>query len=130
MLSTLYPNQPWLPWRFDNFPCPKHYFDDLSNQKSHMQWVGHQLGIQQLSDWYHVTNAVELCVTVTCNQLQRSWKKMVVFCYLNIMIPYHNCCLRCIPNIIGYHGNLKRLLNIFGKSPRMLKSLLIGWLKK
>jgi hypothetical protein len=56
MLSTVYPEYDWLPWKF--VKCPHDYWDDLKNQRKFMDWVATQLNIKEMSDWYNVASQV------------------------------------------------------------------------
>ena len=53
MLSNVYPEYNWIPWRFVS--CPSNYWDDLKNQRNFMDWIGKELKINELNDWYKVT---------------------------------------------------------------------------
>jgi hypothetical protein len=53
LLSTVYPDYDWLPWKF--YTCPRHYWEDIKNQRKFMDWVGKQLSVQDMSDWYNVS---------------------------------------------------------------------------
>jgi hypothetical protein len=52
-LSAVYPEHEWLPWKFVNIP--KHFWNDIKNQKSFFDWAGKQLGVKELSDWKKVS---------------------------------------------------------------------------
>jgi hypothetical protein len=56
LLSNLYPEYDWLPWRFTF--CPQSYWNDLKNQRKFVEWAGNQLNIKEMSDWYKVTTRV------------------------------------------------------------------------
>jgi hypothetical protein len=63
LLSTVYPEHVWLPWKFDK--CPHSYWEDLNNQRKFLDWMGKQLNFKEFSDWYSVTYKVlnkENCV--------------------------------------------------------------------
>ena len=53
LLSTVYPDYDWLPWKFDR--CVSYYWDDIKNQRKFMDWAGKELGIKEKSDWFKVT---------------------------------------------------------------------------
>jgi hypothetical protein len=57
MLSSVYPDYNWLPWKFTL--VPKNFWGDLKNQRKFLDWVAIQLDIKQPSDWYNVTVKVE-----------------------------------------------------------------------
>jgi hypothetical protein len=56
LLSTLYPEYEWLPWKFSK--CPNNFFDDLKNQRKFMDWAAQTMKIKEMSDWYKVTAKV------------------------------------------------------------------------
>ena len=56
MLSTVYPEYNWLPWKFGK--SIHKYWDDVANKKKYIEWAGNQLGIKELNDWNKVTNQV------------------------------------------------------------------------
>ena len=58
LLANVYPEYEWLPWRFSK--CPQNYWGDVNNQKKFVNWAGKELKIKELSDWYKVTNQVEI----------------------------------------------------------------------
>jgi hypothetical protein len=53
MLSSLYPQYDWLPWKFEK--CARYFWDDEKNQRKFLEWAGKQLKINEMSDWYKVT---------------------------------------------------------------------------
>jgi hypothetical protein len=56
LLSTVYPEYDWLPWKFGR--CPQHFWDDVNNQRKFMEWTTKELQIKEMSDWYKVTAKV------------------------------------------------------------------------
>ena len=56
VISSVYPEYEWLPWRFEK--VPKHYWDSLENQRKFIEWAGKELQIKEMSDWYNVSNKV------------------------------------------------------------------------
>ena len=58
VLSVVYPEYEWLPWKFSN--CPRNFWDDEKNQRKFMDWVGKELKIKDMSDWYKVSYRVKL----------------------------------------------------------------------
>ncbi len=58
MLSTLYPEFDWLPWKW-NFGCPKNFWSDLKNQRKCLDWGEKELGIKEKSDWYKISVKVK-----------------------------------------------------------------------
>ena len=61
MFSTLFPEQDWLPWKFIKWRLPPNYWDNINNQIKYVNWVGKQLKINEMSDWYKVTAKVDGC---------------------------------------------------------------------
>ena len=57
MLSTLFPEYEWLPWRFGK--TPSNFWNNEQNQRKFIEWAGNELGIKNMSDWYKVTNEVD-----------------------------------------------------------------------
>lgn len=53
LLSTLYPEASWHPWRFHL--APRGLWRDKSVQKQFLLWVEHELGYTQPEDWYQVS---------------------------------------------------------------------------
>ena len=57
MLAEIYPEYDWLPWKFSK--CANTYWDDINNQRKFVEWVGKELKIKEMSDWYNVSWKVE-----------------------------------------------------------------------
>jgi hypothetical protein len=57
-LVGVFPEYNWLPWKFA--ATPKNFWQDLKNQRNFMDWAGKQLNIKDMSDWYNVTQKVNL----------------------------------------------------------------------
>jgi hypothetical protein len=53
LLSTLYPEYDWLPWKFDR--CPNKFWENVNNQRKFMEWATKELNIKDMSDWYTVS---------------------------------------------------------------------------
>jgi hypothetical protein len=58
LITALYPEHDWLPWRFDDRPL--NFWEDAKNQRKFMEWAGKQLNVREMSDWYKVTQKVTL----------------------------------------------------------------------
>jgi hypothetical protein len=56
LLANVYPEYDWLPWKFAS--CPPSYWTDEKNQRKFMEWATKELKIDQLSDWYKISNRV------------------------------------------------------------------------
>jgi hypothetical protein len=65
LLSEVYPNYDWLPWRFPQ--CPQKYWDKVDNQRKFMGWATKELKIKEMSDWYKVSFKVTFFSIVTHN---------------------------------------------------------------
>lgn len=64
LLSALFPNYKWLPWKFDH--CPRNFWSVPSNQRMYMDWVAKELHITDKNDWYKVENKVDKNVCFLC----------------------------------------------------------------
>ena len=107
MLSKIYSEYEWLPWRFVN--CPKNYWEDVNNQKRFMSWVAKELIVKEMSDWYKVTSLV----TRNFNEnsfVSRNSKKWVVQGYLKNMRHLDLYLNRYIQTTSGYHGDSRHVL--------------------
>jgi hypothetical protein len=58
LLQSVYPQYDWLPWKFTT--CPRHYWEEVKNQRKFMEWAGKQLNVKEMSDWYKVTVKVRI----------------------------------------------------------------------
>jgi hypothetical protein len=58
LLSTVYPEYEWLPWKFVR--SQNQFWNDPKNQRKFMDWAGKQLQIKEMSDWYKVTQKVKI----------------------------------------------------------------------
>jgi hypothetical protein len=56
LVSSIYPEYEWLPWRFAH--APKGYWNDVKNQRLFMDWAGKQLNYINKEDWYKSTTEV------------------------------------------------------------------------
>ena len=57
-MSTIYPEYEWLPWKFNR--CPGSYWTEPANHKKFLDWLGKEIGIKEMSDWYNVTTLVQI----------------------------------------------------------------------
>jgi hypothetical protein len=53
MISAVYPEHEWVPWRFNQ--VSKGFWNNMENQKQTMAYVAKQLNIKDLNEWYGVT---------------------------------------------------------------------------
>ena len=58
LLSVVYPDYNWLPWKFS--ATPKNYWSEPENQRKFIEWAGKQLKIKDMSDWYTKTYEVKV----------------------------------------------------------------------
>jgi hypothetical protein len=72
LLSQVYPDYDWLPWKFGTSP---HYFwDDLKNQRKFLEWAAKELNIKEMSDWYKITMKVTIETTaLEISGIATSW---------------------------------------------------------
>ena len=54
LLSNVYPEYEWLPWKFDKTL----FWDNIYMQKHFMNWAGKELGIKEMSGWYKISTKV------------------------------------------------------------------------
>ena len=52
-LQTLYPEVNWLDWNFEKVRSG--FWKDLSNCRMFLDWLGQQLGVKSMDDWYNIT---------------------------------------------------------------------------
>jgi hypothetical protein len=52
LLSTVYPEYNWLPWKLKQ--VSKGFWNNIANQRNFVDWAGSQLQIKEMSDWYEV----------------------------------------------------------------------------
>ncbi len=56
LLSNIFPEYEWLPWKF--VQISKGYWKDMKNQRKFMDWAGKELNYTNKEDWYKVTTEV------------------------------------------------------------------------
>jgi hypothetical protein len=56
LLSKMYPDYEWLPWKFTK--SPRNFKGDETNKRKFLEWAGKQLGVKELNDWYNVSARV------------------------------------------------------------------------
>jgi hypothetical protein len=49
-----FPDHDWKEWRFVS--CPRRFWRDRKNHRRYMEWLGEQVGVRELDDWYRITN--------------------------------------------------------------------------
>jgi hypothetical protein len=56
LVSSLFPDYNWLPWKF--VVTPRTYWREPENIKKFMDWAGKELGVIELKDWYIIPTKV------------------------------------------------------------------------
>jgi hypothetical protein len=56
LLSIMFPEYEWLPWKFTK--CPNSFWADLKNQKKFMDWAFKELKFSEITDWYNLNTKV------------------------------------------------------------------------
>lgn len=51
VLCAIFPEHTWYPWKF--LPTPKSFWKNLKNQRDYIDWLGKDLGISNMDDWYN-----------------------------------------------------------------------------
>jgi hypothetical protein len=52
LLIGIYPNYDWKAWRFH--AVPKGFWKEPQNVRECIEWLGRQLNVKQLDDWYNI----------------------------------------------------------------------------
>jgi hypothetical protein len=52
-LQLVYPQHPWLLWKFPQ-KLPSGFWDNKENQKKFLDWLGNELGFKYMEDWYKI----------------------------------------------------------------------------
>lgn len=60
LISSIYREWEWLPWKFG--VLPKSYWDDLDNQKRYLDWAAKELGITDYNGWFKMPREVNKLV--------------------------------------------------------------------
>jgi hypothetical protein len=58
LLSEMYPDYEWLPWKFAS--RPHNFWDDMKNQRKFLDWIAKEQNVKDMSDWYDITFKVTL----------------------------------------------------------------------
>jgi hypothetical protein len=104
LLSTVFPEYQWLPWKFSK--CPSNFWDNIDNQKTFLRWAEQQLNITDLSGWYNATRKV-----ITERFQVENYRISLVLTALHSLkistTALHQHYFQLVtPRMIGYHGNL------------------------
>lgn len=54
-LQSVYPDHIWFPWKFEQ-NLSRGFWDKQKNQKDFMDWLGKELGFNQMDDWYNINH--------------------------------------------------------------------------
>jgi hypothetical protein len=57
MLTAIYPEHEWIPWKFAK--VPKNFWDSKENQRKFLQYTFTELGLKDMEDWYKVSRQVK-----------------------------------------------------------------------
>ena len=71
LISQVYPEYEWLPWRFKRIPVG--YWEDIKNQRKFMQWAAQKLHIKDVNDWYKISYKVHKISSIGFKILNRIW---------------------------------------------------------
>jgi hypothetical protein len=58
LLSSVYPDYDWLPWKFEE--RLQNYWENANNQRKFMEIASKKFDIKELSDWYKISRKVTL----------------------------------------------------------------------
>jgi hypothetical protein len=53
LVMSVYPHHSWLEWKFKQ--VPREFWDTKNNQRKFMDWLGKEIGLIHMDDWYKVT---------------------------------------------------------------------------
>jgi hypothetical protein len=108
----MYPEYEWLPWKFDM--CPNNFWEDVKNQKRFLDWAGKELKIKEMSDWYKISKYVKNASFYNNRLLRICIMLAVIALLINITDLFHLYCQMYIPNMSGYHGDLRKVQRDIG----------------
>ena len=57
LITSIFPNHTWLPWKFNQ--VPRDFWSQLENQKMYIKWLSEEINIKSMDDWYHVSREVD-----------------------------------------------------------------------
>jgi uncharacterized radical SAM superfamily Fe-S cluster-containing enzyme len=103
LLSSVYSDYNWLPWKFT--VCPQHYWDDKKNQRKFMDWAANELKINEMSDWYNASFKVTCYHKIKLSVRISRILVALAFYELNTTLPILSCFLSYSQSTSGYHGN-------------------------
>lgn len=76
LLSSVYDEYEWLPWRFDK--CPKDFWGDKQNRIKYIEWAEKELGIKEKNDWLKIKANVSWLAFFFLSLIRNWWKLMEV----------------------------------------------------
>jgi hypothetical protein len=103
LLSTVFPEYEWLPWKFTSLPPS--FWDDHNNHKLFLNWAEKQLNINEKNDWYKISRKV-LNIILFLNICKRRLPNLAAEAFLRSIVVYQIYYPLCFLVISGHHGNL------------------------
>jgi hypothetical protein len=85
LISTIYTEHEWLPWKFEH--SPRNFWNDPKNVRKFLDWAGKQLGVTEYNDWHRIT--IKEIVEIGGKSLLRS-TNFSLSQILNIAYPEHS----------------------------------------
>jgi hypothetical protein len=118
LLSAVYPDYDWLPWKFEI--SPRNLWQSQKIVRKFLDWAGIQLGLKCLDEWHLVTIKVTTMV-VTTNYL-----KDIKSLGGTALLAHHNFSLSHVLAIgyPEYDSKIKTTTYLYKKSQSLLKSML------
>lgn len=86
LLRSAYVDYNWQPWKFSDTPS-RNFWNDIENQREYFDWLGKELGVQKMEDWYQQTTSTIMVTLISVSILS-------VCCRLNMAKRYlrHMAC--------------------------------------
>ena len=56
LLSTVFPEYEWLPWKFEKLPI--NFWEDPKNMWKFFEWAASQLDVKSLTEWQNISRKV------------------------------------------------------------------------
>lgn len=85
LLKTVYPDHEWLEWKFQL--VPKGFWKHPENVRRYFEWLGTQLGVRKMDDWYdyEVEDWYQYCANGFMSRYFKNSKKVA----LSFAFPEH-----------------------------------------
>jgi hypothetical protein len=109
LLSSVYPDVNWLPWKFER--GPKNMWNDLSVQRQFLDSVAKQLNIKEMSDWYKISVQVKAISYL----FPRIVKEMAKHGCTSLLIKYNHSPYKVLTSVYNQYDWLPWK---FGRCPR------------